>query len=63
MYILLFFSKEKVLKKIILLSFVMETQDRTNLIPVQQVPPTAVMQQAGVVQRRTVNVTAARALG
>ena len=37
----------------------METQDR----PVQQVPPTAVMQQAGVVQRRTVNVTAARALG
>ena len=41
----------------------METQDRTNLIPVQQVPPTGVMQQAGVVQRRTVNVTAARALG
>ena len=41
----------------------METQEHTTAIPVQQVPPAAVMQQAGVVQRRTVNVSAVRVLG
>ena len=32
----------------------METQEHTTVIPVQQVPPTAVMQQTGVSQRQTV---------
>lgn len=41
----------------------METQEHTTVIPVQQVPPTAVMQQAGVAQRQSVNVSAVRVLG
>ena len=41
----------------------METQTPTTTIPMQQVPPAAVMQQAGFVQRGTVNVSAVRALG
>lgn len=41
----------------------METQEHTTVIPVQQVPPTAVMQQTGVAQRQIVNVSAVRVLG
>ena len=63
-YILwIFCSKKKVFNQIILLIFVMETQAHTAIIPMQQVPPAAVMQHAGVVQRGTVNVSAVRVLG
>lgn len=41
----------------------METQAQTTLIPMQQVPPASVLQQAGVIQRGTVNVSAVRILG
>lgn len=64
MYILLIiFSKEKVIHKFSLLNFVMETLAHTTLIPVQQIPPATVIQQAGVGQRGRVNVSAARVLG
>ena len=41
----------------------METQAHTVIVPTQQVPPTAVMQHTGVVQRGRVNVSAVRVLG
>lgn len=41
----------------------MESQGQTSLIPLQQVPPAAAMQEAEVIQRGTVNVSAVRVLG
>ena len=41
----------------------METQAHTAIVAIQQAPPAAVMQHAGVVQRETVNVSAVRVLG
>ena len=38
----------------------METQEHSNLIPMQQIPPAEVIQQALVVQRRSVNESAAK---
>ena len=58
-YILL---AKKLLNRIyfIKLHFEMETQGHSNLIPVQQIPPAEVIQQALVVQRRSVNKSAAK---
>lgn len=61
--LLIVFSKKKVLHKIILLNLIMESQGQTSLIPLQQVPPAAAMQEAEVIQRGTVNVSAVRVLG
>ena len=41
----------------------METEWHTTIVAIQQAPPAAVMQHAGVVQRETVNVSAVRVLG
>ena len=41
----------------------METQAQTTIIHMQQVLPVSVLQRAGVIQRGTVNVSAARVLG
>ena len=41
----------------------METQTQTTVIPMQQVLPVSAMQQAGVIQRGTLNVYAVRVLG
>lgn len=58
-YILL---AKKLLNRIyfIKLHFEMETQEHSNLIPMQQIPPAEVIQQALVVQRRSVNESAAK---
>ena len=58
-YILL---AKKLLNRIyfIKLHFEMETQEHSNLIPMQQIPPAEVIQQALVVQRRSVNKSAAK---
>ena len=41
----------------------METQARTAIVSMQQVPPAAVMQHAGAIQRGRVSVSAVRVLG
>ena len=41
----------------------METQAQGTVIPMQQVLPVSAMQQAGVIQKGTVNVCAVRVLG
>ena len=41
----------------------MENQEQTTIISKQQVPPGAVIQQARVIPRRTVNVYAVRIIG
>ena len=41
----------------------METQAQTTIIPMEQVPPAAVMQQAGVIERGRGIVSAVRVLG
>lgn len=41
----------------------METKAQTTIIPMQQDPSAVFMQQAGVIQRGTVNVSAVRVLG
>ena len=53
---------KKLLNKIyfVKLHFEMETQEHTIVIPLQQIPPAEVIQQALVVQRRSVNVSAAK---
>ena len=58
-YILL---AKKLLNRIyfIKLHFEMETQEHSKLIPMQQIPPAEVIQQALVVQRRSVNESAAK---
>ena len=58
-YILL---AKKLLNRIyfIKLHFEMETQEHSNLIPMQQIPHAEVIQQALVVQRRSVNESAAK---
>ena len=62
-FLLIVFSKKKVLYKIILLNLAMETQAQTTIIPMEQVPPAAVMQQAGVIERGRGIVSAVRVLG
>ena len=59
------FSEAKVLNKIyfIKLYLVMETQEHTTLIHMQQIPPVEARQQTWVLQRRAVHVSAARVLG
>lgn len=41
----------------------METQAQPTIVAMQQVPPAAVMQHAGAVQRGAVNVSAVRVFG
>ena len=41
----------------------METESQATIIPMQQVPPVAVMQQEGIVQRGKVYVSGVRVLG